>query len=515
MPKISETISELMKQTEERIKAFEERAEGAPLENEEKKAIKDNLKRVLALKKLQKEKNDDDAEISEEDIKTKIQDEVFFSTISKEFQLEDYKFAVENMDTIFETSEKINENHPEFVEFKKIVNSSMFFQKDSPDSLGEATKPIEYSYTRTAVHSIAAMKVLLDHKEDIEADRWTMEDFFSPNSLEERQKAFDAVWKKMQQNNEESDQWIAEQIYGGMQLGAKLSQDAVNKIDWNLSSSELLKKEKFIQLAAMQYFLFDVTQEQAYCKKEFIELIKNDHKGIDAKEACNDEMFMIKNGLHPPCGLLYDSYNNSVKSLCTCYYNQMNVNQSFMKVDPSLRDPQSKNMAESYVEDRLSEPLENALESMEVIDRISDRIKAHNKSLKNLIDDFDHLKKEDFLKENENINEVNNATIENRRKQRKENYPPLELAAEITYTPTLAKSEARNGAQNKKVGKVFKHDQTGEAAIKATEDAISGKLTLQDLKDEDFDFKENYELGRNQNLQHRAGHRQEIQPHIQ
>ena len=390
MPKISETISELMKQTEERIKAFEERAEGAPLENEEKKAIKDNLKRVLALKKLQKEEGDD-AEIREEDIKTKIQDEVFFSTISKEFQLEDYKFAVENMDTIFETSEKINENHPEFVEFKKIVNSSMFFQKDSPDSLGEATKPIEYSYTRTAVHSIAAMKVLLDHKEDIEADRWTMEDFFSPDSLEERQKAFDAVWEKMQQNNEESDQWIAEQIYGGMQLGAKLSQDAVNKIDWNLSSSELLKKEEFIQLAAMQYFLFDVTQEQAYCEKEFIELIKNDHKDIDAKEACNDEMFMIKNGLHTPCGLLYDSYNNSVKSLCTCYYNQMNVNQSFMKVDPSLRDPQSKNMAESYVEDRLSEPLENALESMEVIDRISDRIKAHNKSLKNLIDDFDHF----------------------------------------------------------------------------------------------------------------------------
>ena len=172
-----------------------------------------------------------------------------------------------------------------------------------------------------------------------------------------------------------------------------------------------------------------------------------------------------------------------------------------MKVDTSLSDPQAKDMAESFVEDRLSLPLEKALESMEVIDRISDRIKAHNKSLKNLIDDFEHLKEEDFLTENENINEVNKATIENRRKQRRENYPPLELAAEITYTPTSAQSEARNGAKNKKVGKVFKDDPTGEAAIKATEDAISGKLILQDLKDEDFDFKENYEPGRNQNLQ--------------
>ena len=198
MPKISEKINELMEQTNEKIKDLEGEAKGEPFKDEEIKAITGNLKKVLALKKLQKEKGDD-AELSEDEIEKNITEnsskEIFFSVISGSFDFKDCQFAVKHIDDLFETSEKINENHPEFEYFSKMGIFRNLFQKDPPDSHG---KGINYTYERMAVYSIATMKMLNDHKDDIEKGTWTMEHFFSPDSLEERQKAFDAVWNKMQ-----------------------------------------------------------------------------------------------------------------------------------------------------------------------------------------------------------------------------------------------------------------------------------------------------------------------------
>ncbi len=157
-----------------------------------------------------------------------------------------------------------------------------------------------YTIGRSGHYSITIMALAATGK-------YSLDDLIDPKKfVAEKSAMLDTVMEKIVYGRKEDQQWIAENLVRGMDVVTKMTDEAMQKLDFN--DPKVFSSDAFHKITAMGFYRFDAWQEIDHCKVEITEAAKAVYPGI---ESYND----IYNKLRKDIGTITDYVEFKSQSL--------------------------------------------------------------------------------------------------------------------------------------------------------------------------------------------------------